>query len=187
MSRSTSTSRGGTRTPRRTCSIDGKLFFNVGDINTYDNDGTWVILFNKDLKSDLGIEDDLYALARDGEWTFDKFAELCKGVTRDSNADGVLDEFDTWGFGTETYNVFIHTVAAGESIVKKDADDIPYFTFRSESTYSALNKIMDFYLDKSTVMIANDGRFDSKGYSTSGKRRSQSFPGGPASCSSAAG
>ncbi len=30
-----------------------------------------------------------------------------------------------WGFGTETYTVFIHTVAAGESIVKKDADDIP--------------------------------------------------------------
>ena len=64
-------------------SIDGKLFFMVGDINTYDNDGTWVILFNKDLKSDLGIEDDLYALARDGEWTFDKFTELCKGVTYD--------------------------------------------------------------------------------------------------------
>lgn len=146
-------------------SIDGKLFFMVGDINTYDNDGTWVILFNKDLKSDLGIEDDLYALARDGEWTFDKFTELCKGVTYDSNRDGVLDEFDTWGFATEKYNVFIHTLAAGESIVKKDADDIPYFTFRSESTYSALNKIMDFYLDKSTVMIANDGRFDSKGYS----------------------
>ena len=60
-----------------------------------------MILFNKDLKSDLGIEDDLYALARDGEWTFDKFTELCKGVTYDSNRDGVLDEFDTWGFATE--------------------------------------------------------------------------------------
>ena len=78
-------------------SIDGKLYFMVGDINTFDNDGTWVMLFNKDLKADLGIEDDLYALARDGEWTFDKFAELCKGVTRDSNADGVLDEFDNMG------------------------------------------------------------------------------------------
>ena len=146
-------------------SIGGKLFFMVGDINTFDNDGTWVMLFNKDLKTDLGIEEDLYALARDGEWTFDKFAELCKGVTRDSNADGILDEFDTWGFGTETYNIFIHTVAAGENIVRKDQDDIPYFTFRSESTYNALSKIMDFYLDKSTVMIANDGRFAGKGYS----------------------
>ena len=146
-------------------SIGGKLYFMVGDINTFDNDGTWVILFNKNLKNDLGIDEDLYALARDGEWTFDKFAELCKGVTRDSNADGILDEFDTWGFGTETYNIFIHTVAAGENIVRKDQDDIPYFTFRSESTYNALSKIMDFYLDKSTVMIANDGRFAGKGYS----------------------
>ena len=85
-------------------------------------------------------------------------------MTRDSNADGILDEFDTWGFGTETYNVYIHTVAAGEKIVRKDQDDIPYFTFRSESTYNALTKIVDFYLDKNTVMVANDGRFDGKGY-----------------------
>ena len=111
-------------------SIDGKLFFMVGDINTFDNDGTWVMLFNKDLKADLGIEDDLYALARDGEWTFDKFTELCKGVTYDSNRDGVLDEFDTWGFATEKYNVFIHTLAAGENIVRKDENDIPYFSRR---------------------------------------------------------
>ena len=145
-------------------SIDGKLFFMVGDINTYDNDGTWVILFNKDLKSDLGIEDDLYALARDGEWTFDKFTELCKGVTYDSNRDGVLDEFDTWGFATEKYNVFIHTLAAGENIVRKDENDIPYFSFQTETTYDALSKILDFYMDTNTVMIADNGRFDNKGY-----------------------
>ena len=145
-------------------SIGGKLYFMVGDINTFDNDGTWVILFNKNLKNDLGIDEDLYALARDGEWTFDKFAELCKGVTYDSNRDGVLDEFDTWGFVTEKYNVLIHTLAAGENIVRKDADDIPYFTFQTETTYNALTKIMDFYMDTNTVMIADNGRFDNKGY-----------------------
>ena len=144
--------------------IGGRMFYTTGEISLSDNRSTNVLFFNKEMIKSYGL-DNPYELVRNDEWTFDKFAELCKGVTRDSNADGVLDEFDTWGFGTETYNVFIHTVAAGESIVKKDADDIPYFTFRSESTYSALNKIMDFYLDKSTVMIANDGRFDSKGYS----------------------
>ncbi len=31
-------------------SIDGKLYFMVGDINTFDNDGTWVMLFNRTLR-----------------------------------------------------------------------------------------------------------------------------------------
>lgn len=149
---------------REDLSIDGKLYFMLGDINTFDNDGTWVMLFNKDLKSDLGMEEDFYALARDGEWTFDKFMELCKNITRDSNNDGVIDEFDTWAFGTETYNVYIHVAAGGDKIVRKDEDDIPYFTFMTESTYNSLAKIIDFYSDRTTVMVANDGRFDGKGY-----------------------
>ncbi|MEG2118281.1 MAG: hypothetical protein RRY76_03660, partial [Clostridia bacterium] len=47
---------------REDLSIANKLYFMCGDINTYDNDGTWVIYFNKDLaaKSLPGV--DLYKL-----------------------------------------------------------------------------------------------------------------------------
>ena len=57
--------------------------------------------------------------------------------------------------------MFIHTLAAGENIVRKDENDIPYFSFQTETTYDALSKILDF-MDTNTVMIADNGRFDNK-------------------------
>lgn len=149
-------------------SIRNKLYFACGDINTYDNQGTWCILFNKSLKKSLGISDDFYALARDGEWTFDKFTEICRsGITQNTNGDAVLDEFDTWALGTETYNIYVHVVSAGQKIARKDDDDVPYLTVSKEpeATYNALSKILDFYNDKQTVMVANYAPYTNKGYS----------------------
>ncbi|HBR32368.1 MAG TPA: hypothetical protein DD733_09825, partial [Clostridiales bacterium] len=150
---------------REDFSIDNKLYFMCGDINTYDNDGTWCVLFNKKLKETLGITEDFYQLARDYEWTFDKFTEICKrGISKDINGDNVLDEKDQWAFGTETYNMYVHVVAGGDRITKKDENDIPYFTITNESTYNSLGKIRDFYLDKTTVMVANAPPYTEKGF-----------------------
>lgn len=150
---------------REDFTIDNKLYFMCGDINTYDNDGTWCVLFNKNLKSTLGIEEDFYQLAKDYEWTFDKFTEICKrNITQDTNGDNLIDEKDQWAFGTETYNMYVHVVAGGDRITKKDSNDIPYFTIQNESTYNSLEKIRDFYLDGETVMVANAPPYSTKGF-----------------------
>lgn len=147
-------------------SIDNKLYYMCGDINTYDNDGTWCVLFNKKLKETLGITDDFYQLAKDFEWTFDKFSEICKnGITKDINGDNAIDEKDQWAFGTETYNMYVHVVAGGDRITKKDSNDIPYFTTDTESTFNSLEKIRDLYLDNKTVMVANASPYTEKGFS----------------------
>jgi hypothetical protein len=141
-------------------SIGGKVYFTCGDINTYDDLGTWCVLFNKNMKEQYLKDTDLYALAREGKWTYDKFYECCTAdkITHDSNGDGALDEKDTWAFGTETYNVFIHVISAGEKIAKKDDDDLPYLTLsvETEKTYSILTKVLDFYNDANTVLVANN-------------------------------
>lgn len=146
-------------------SIGGKVYFACGDINTYDDQGTWCVLFNKTLKDKLGIEEDFYQLVRDNKWTLDKFMEICKSdITNDSSGDGVLDEKDTWAFGTETYNIYVHLVAAGEKIAVKDSDDIPYLTISEnpEATYNILGKVVEFYNDTSTVMVANHPPYSTK-------------------------
>ncbi len=141
-------------------SIGGKVYFTMGDINTYDNNGTWCVLFNKKLAAKYFAEEDLYKLASEGKWTYDKFVELCTSqtITHDSNGDNVLDEKDTWAFGTETYNILIHLISAGEKIAQKDEDDLPYLTLSesTQKTYSILSKVLDFYNDGQTVMIANN-------------------------------
>ena len=148
-------------------SIGSRVYFACGDINNYDDQGTWCMLFNKTLKEKLAIEEDFYQLARDKEWTFDKFVEICKnGITTNSNGDDVLDEKDTWAFGTELYNIYVHLVGAGETIARKDDDDLPYLTVLSEpeATYSVLTKVLEFYNDGETVMIANASPYKDKGF-----------------------
>lgn len=149
-------------------SINNKLYFVCGDINTYDDQGTFCVLFNKTLKSKLGIEEDFYQLVRDNKWTFDKFEEICKNnVTFDSTGDGILDEFDTWALGTERYNIYIQLVGAGQHIARKDENDLPYLVVsrEPEATYSILGDILDFYNDQQTVMVANAPPYTDKGYS----------------------
>lgn len=141
-------------------SIGNHLYFVCGDINTFDNLGTWAMLFNKSLKKKLNIEEDFYQTVKDEKWTFDHFMEVCKGITRDSNGDGVLDENDTWAFGTETYNIYVQNVAGGLMITEKDPEDLPILTVenQSEATFSMLQKTVDFY-NGPEVMVANGGKF----------------------------
>ena len=145
-------------------SIDGKVFVAMGDINTQDNDGTWIIFFNKKLAEVMVPDKNFYEMVDNDEWNMDNFITICKGVTYDSTGEGTLDEFDTWALGTELFNVYAHALSGGNRIVSKDDDDIPYLTLQTEAMYDALDKITGFYQDKETVMIANDGRFDYRGY-----------------------
>ena len=139
-------------------SIANKLYFVNGDINTFDDLGTFCVIFNKTLKEKLNIEEDFYQTALEGNWTLDHFMEICKGVTIETNGDGVLDELDQWAFGTETYNVFVQVLGGGLHLIDKDENDMPYIAFESnpQQHYSALDTIISFY-KSADVMVADDG------------------------------
>jgi hypothetical protein len=152
---------------REDLSIFGKNFFACGDINTYDDQGTWCVLFNKTLKGKLGVNEDFYQLVKDDQWSFDKFVEICKNeVTYDSNGDQTLDEKDTWALGTETYNIYVHVVAAGKKVAEKDGDGVPYLTVskETEETFNIIADVLEFYNDQQTVMVANAPPYTNKGF-----------------------
>lgn len=145
-------------------SIGNHLYYVCGDINTYDDLGTWCVLFNKTLKQSLGIEQDFYRMVKDGSWTFDNFIELCKGVTINLNGGNDIDEFDRWAFGTELFNIFAQVVGGGLHIVQKDENDLPTLMVETQrdATYNALDKIISFY-NSGEVMVANGGKFPQYG------------------------
>ena len=145
-------------------SIANHLYMVCGDINTFDNIGTWVMLFNKNLKDEYAITEDFYALARDREWTLDRFMEICKGHTFESNEPAGLDEGDNWAFGTEMYNLYVTAIAGGIKIAEKDDDDMPYLTVenRKSETFSALQKAVDFYRDSGEVLVGNASEWQAK-------------------------
>lgn len=115
-------------------------------------------MFNKNLKTTLGIEEDFYAMADDGSWTLDRFIEICKGISADTNGDGVHNELDRWALGTEVYNIFVQVLGGGLHAIQKDNQtDLPYITVAQQTaqTYSALDKIISFYATEDVMVAEN--------------------------------
>ncbi len=146
-------------------SMCNKLYYALGDINTYDNDGTFVILFNKTLyeeKFGEGSYQELYDLAESGDWTFDVLEEKVKGFGAEITGDNVRDEFDQYGLLTETSNLYMHVIAAGEKAIDKNADDEMEFTLENERVFTSINRAVDLYLNSNDVLVANLEKYETK-------------------------
>ncbi|MGM9625147.1 MAG: hypothetical protein ACI3XM_05510, partial [Eubacteriales bacterium] len=90
------------------------------------------------------------------KWTLDKLYTLASDVSGDINGDGIMDEYDRWGIQNEPYNVLAFCQAAGEKIVDKDAEDLPYAAIGSERFLSVFTEAMDLLNDKKVCMNYND-------------------------------
>ncbi|MCL2774080.1 MAG: extracellular solute-binding protein [Oscillospiraceae bacterium] len=129
--------------------IGGKLFFTVGDLFIMDNDATWLVIFNKKLIADLALETP-YDIVKNGKWTFDKLIEMCKGVSKDLNGDGKMDENDFYGNVSQGENMTAFYLAAQEKIANKDANDLPYTEMDTDRSESVIAKIYDLMYDNNT-------------------------------------
>lgn len=79
----------------------GKVFFMCGDVNYTDDNLTYVLIFNKQMRNQYSESvADPYQTVRDWEWTLDYFNNVIQGISSDSNGDGIRDENDTYGFVT---------------------------------------------------------------------------------------
>ncbi|HPJ02081.1 MAG TPA: extracellular solute-binding protein [Candidatus Limiplasma sp.] len=69
-------------------------------------EATYPLMFNLQMIQDANLEDprDLYAK---GEWTWDKFAEYCQALTKDTNGDGIIDVYGFGGFQQEWFEAML--------------------------------------------------------------------------------
>lgn len=108
--------------------VANRIFFAAGsgDLTSYYS--TYAMLFNKNLASDLGIGD-LYAMVREGRWTFDRFEEFGRLARRDLNGDGIYGPEDQHGFVDIQRRIPpTFWIAGGARSIRKDSNDIPYLT-----------------------------------------------------------
>ncbi|GHU38059.1 hypothetical protein FACS1894105_11330 [Clostridia bacterium] len=129
-------------------SISHRNYMMSSDISIGDNDNTWLIYFDKQMVLDYAL-DSPYSLVNEGKWTFDKMLEMMKATKKDVNNDGKMDKDDQFGFLTHTENYAGMWIAANQTLIAKDSDDMPYIAFGNERFYSVWQKIITLMNDPS--------------------------------------
>lgn len=97
--------------------------------------------FNKRLLEEGGVNPQtIYDLQESGDWTWEKFEEICKQVQADTDNDGVIDRYAMVNFATTFYTEAVY--ANGGEFIGKDANGY-YNDLESEETIEALNWALD--------------------------------------------
>ena len=78
--------------------LDSRVFFMNGPFNIVDDDVTFVMIFNKQLREEYKIAD-VYNTVRSGDWTLAYFNSIISQLATE-NGDGKWDEKDTYGFSS---------------------------------------------------------------------------------------
>ena len=126
-------------------SVGNVLYFTYGSnmLSTYDY--ICLLIFNKQIASDLGLEN-MYNLVREGKWTIDKMYQLGAEAVADLNGDGKMDKEDRYGV-LQAFNYYYPGFWAAERLplIAKDENDLPYFNVPgNEKLFSIFNKLYDY-------------------------------------------
>jgi hypothetical protein len=83
-------------------------------------------------------------MVRDGTWTIDNMLVSMKAVTVDLDGNGKWTKDDQYGLVVNTASSIMTFYGAGETMVKKDDSDIPYWTLNKEPYINAFFKMCEF-------------------------------------------
>ena len=113
------------------------------------------IIYNRDLLKKYGITEDPQQLVKDKKWTFDKFREMCKTCTRDTNGDG---KADTYGLNLSLGGLFgTSMVAANGTTLVKMENGVAKENLSDAKILTALNFINDLVNTDKSVAWSGDG------------------------------
>ena len=161
----------------RDLSVLNHTYFMTGDISVMDNYATWCYLFNKDMITNLGLEDP-YTLVNEGKWTLDKHNEMAAAALNDVDGDGKWTDADTYGLITEEYNNLALWSSMGYKLADKDENDVPYFSYDSENSLTALANVVRMQYSDITNLGSNSTVKNGGGVETENGRERQFAIGG---------
>ncbi|MCL1793656.1 MAG: hypothetical protein FWG34_07285 [Oscillospiraceae bacterium] len=138
----------------RDLAINGKLYFQAGNIVLRDKLRLSCIYFNKDMCKALSIEYP-YQYVYDGTWTIDKLMEITKGVNKDLDGDGVMTEYDQWGFMSQ-HEFALHLFeGSGETTVRLNGDGVPEITMNNPRALEVIQKALAVCAEPEAMFMAD--------------------------------
>jgi len=137
-------------------SLGNKLYYATGDIFIVDNQATRVFFFNKDIVSDVGL-DNPYTLVRENKWTLDTYMGMNEAAAADLNGDGEIDtHVDRYGTMVQPTLGGILYFAAGGHLTAKDENDMPYFACDTADSLEILMGIAETIANSPTINMTNE-------------------------------
>lgn len=137
--------------------INGCLYFTLGDIGVVNKNATPVVYFNKTLAQNNGIDpSDLYQLVRDNKWTFDKAYEYAKLLSIDEDNSGSIDYKDTVGWAGQADDTWNFFFASGERIVSQDAEGSLMLSIYNTRSVNVAENMYNMFRDKTHYISANN-------------------------------
>ena len=99
-----------------------------------------VLWYNKDVLAKAGIKEDPGQLALDGKWTWEKFREMLRAVTMDTNNDGAKDVFGISSITGYTDIAFALARSNGAGILSINGEN-----FTNDYTKPAFMEAVNFF------------------------------------------
>ena len=104
------------------------------------------LFWNKRVLQENGYDPDvIYDLQKKGEWTWAKFEEMCANLTKDTDNDGVIDQYAMASFNTEF--TWAALTSNGGSIVEQDSNGKYYLNLESDNSMEALNWVKSMFVN----------------------------------------
>ncbi len=135
--------------------LNGALYFTIGDIGITNKDATSCIAFNKNLIVEYGL-DSPYDLVDNNEWTIDKVIEMSKTIKNDLNQDGKIDYQDQFGYGGQYDDMWFLFYASGERTASIGADGWPEITIYNDRSVDVIENILELMQNRDYYVCAND-------------------------------
>ena len=134
---------------RELLEINGYLPFVVSDFVFPSIIHTFMMVYNKQLQADLGVEK-IYNLVDAGKWTWDKFNEIIKPVTIDLDGDGKMGTGDRYGFAANSmFHVTAMAYGAGIKSIELDKNDYPEIVlYKNENSIKFLDMMRELFDSK---------------------------------------
>ena len=139
--------------------VKNKLFMLSGDITTTDDMGTFTVLFNKAMYNEY-VGDDPYEVVKDGRFTLDKLNADIKGVSRDLDGDGDMDENDQYGILTLWNEVYCFYLGSGENVIEQDGDGQYFITIGTEKAFGIIEDIYDMMVCEDSIYDYSNIKYD---------------------------
>lgn len=117
--------------------VNGRLFHFSAGVDDYGHSS--FLVFNKDLLEAEGL-DDPYELYENDEWTFEKISEMAAQATRDTDGDGIVDQ---WGLNDQDPKNLVY--AYGGAITRRDDDGKVYYALDEEASVAGLRQWIDWH------------------------------------------